>query len=130
MQVDCWMNAKEEGDSRADSVKLFGAVAILLLSIVAFYQFPDAHQFLRVSGIFMSAIIAGLIALRTERGKAIWAFAQESRVEVRKVVWPTRAETIQTTMIVIVMVIIVAIMLSIIDGILHWAIGLLTGQGG
>jgi len=124
------MSAKEEGGSRADSIKLMGAVAILLSSIIIFYRFPDAHQVLRVGGILVGAIVAALIALKTERGRNVWGFAQESRVEVRKVVWPTRAETVQTTMIVIVMVIIVGIMLSIIDGTLHWTVGLLTGQGG
>ena len=130
MQVECWMNAKDEDDSWADKLKLAAAVSIIISAIIAFYKFPDAHQLVRVGGVLMSAVMAGLVVLRTERGKSVWQFAQESRVEVRKVVWPTRTETIHTTMIVIVMVIIVAIMLSIIDGILHWAVGLLTGQGG
>lgn len=58
------------------------------------------------------------------------AFAREARVELRKVIWPTRQETLQTTLVVLVMVVVVAIFLWLLDMLLLWAVNGLTGLGG
>jgi preprotein translocase subunit SecE len=60
-------------------------------------------------------------------GKAAWEFRREAIIEVRKVVWPTRKETVQTTMVVLVVVIIMAILLWALDSMLAWAVRYLTG---
>jgi preprotein translocase subunit SecE len=62
-------------------------------------------------------------------GQSVLGFAREARIEVRKVVWPTRQETVQTTLMVIVAVILVGIMLYFIDMILLEAVQYLTGRG-
>jgi preprotein translocase subunit SecE len=67
------------------------------------------------------------IALKTERGAEILEFLRGSRSELRKVVWPTRAETTQTTLIVIAMVVIMGILLWLLDVLLLWLVRLITG---
>ncbi len=73
---------------------------------------------------------AAAIAFQTERGRLLWQFVADSRMEVRKVVWPSRQETLQTTLVVVVMVLIVGIVLWLFDMILMSILRFLTGQGG
>ena len=69
------------------------------------------------------------VTMTSIQGQRLWAFIQGSRVEIRKVVWPTRAETLQTTLAVLLMVLLVGIFLWLLDMFLLWAIQILTGQG-
>ena len=80
-------------------------------------------------GILAAIVIAVLITLKTEKGSQLWSFVQDAQIEVRKVVWPTREETLQTTMIVILMVVVIAIFLWLLDMFLGWSIGQLLGRG-
>ena len=125
------MNAKVETESsRFDSLKLGIAVALLAAGIVAFYYFDSHLLVLRVLGLLTVASISVLIASQSSTGKTIIGFIKGAQTEVRKVVWPTRAETVQTTLAVILMVFLVGIFLWLLDMVLLWAIQLLTGQGG
>jgi len=92
----------------------------------AFYYFADQSLLLRVIGLLVALIVSALIAYRTALGKAAWAFIRESRTEIRKVVWPTRKETAQTTMFVIAAVIIMGIFFFMLDMLLGWAVRVLT----
>jgi preprotein translocase subunit SecE len=83
-----------------------------------------------VLGLVAIVIVAAGIAFTTSTGQAILSFGRESRAEVRKVVWPTRQETVQTTLMVVVAVIILGIFLWLIDMMLLNAVQMLTGQGG
>jgi len=124
------MNAKVETESsRFDSLKLAIAVALLAAGIVAFYYFEGHLLVLRVLGLLAVAGISVLIASRSSTGKTVIGFIKGAQTEVRKVVWPTRAETVQTTLAVILMVFLVGIFLWLLDMVLLWAIQLLTGQG-
>jgi len=114
----------------ADKVKLTMAVLVLLAGFVGFYMFEDYALWMRVLGVLVMAGIGLVIAAQAEPGRVALTFVKEARAEVRKVVWPTRKETLQTTGVVIVMVIIVGIMLWLLDMFLLWAVRLLTGQGG
>jgi len=113
-----------------DTLKLAIAVFIVLSAIAGFYVFADQSLLLRVVGLLVAVVIAIAIALQTEKGRGIWIFFQEAQVEVRKVVWPTREETFQTTLIVILVVIVVALILWGLDAFLGWSIRNLMGQGG
>ena len=73
---------------------------------------------------------AGAIAFTTDKGRAAWEFMRDSRTELRKVVWPTRKETTQTTLVVIGVVTLVAIFLWMVDGVLSWIVRLVLGHGG
>jgi preprotein translocase subunit SecE len=85
---------------------------------------------LRVIGWIVLVIILLGIARFTSQGLRAWNFTKESRGELRKVVWPSRQETMQTTMLVLALVIALALIIWGLDSILLWLIGLLTGQRG
>ncbi len=128
------MNSKVEtaatGSNRLDTVKIVAALLLVIAATTAFYVFPEQSAVLRVIGILIAVAAAAAIMLQTEKGRQIWAFLQGSQIEVRKVVWPTREETVQTTLIVIGMVIIIALILWGLDAFLGWAIGSILGTRG
>lgn len=113
--------------SKLDSIKLLLAIAILIAGIVGFYYFESQSQLYRVLGVVVAAGVAVAVAATTRLGQGLIGFARESRMEVRKVVWPARQETVQTTFMVIVAVILIGIFLWLVDMLLGWAIQMLTG---
>ena len=124
------MNAKVETESgRLDSLKLGVAVLILGAAIYAFYHFEEQLLVLRVLGLLAVAGISIFIAAQSALGKSILGFITGAQREVRRVVWPTRAETLQTTFAVVLMVLLVGIFLWLLDMLLLWGIQILTGQG-
>jgi preprotein translocase subunit SecE len=124
------MNAKVEAESsRLDSLKLGAAVLMVAGGIYAFYHFEDQHLVLRVLGLLAVAAIAIFLAAQTDLGRNVLGFIGGAQSEVRRVVWPTRTETVQTTLAVVLMVFLVGIFLWLLDMLLLWAIQLLTGQG-
>lgn len=114
----------------ADNVKWTVVVALLGGAIVLFYYFSDQSLLLRVIGLVAAAGIAVAVAMQTAKGRLAWNMMGEARMEVRKVVWPTRKETMQTTGIVLVMVTIVALLLWALDGLLGYLMRQLLGYGG
>ena len=120
----------ETGTEKLDIFKLSLALLIILADLVCFYLFDEYSLLLRVIALLLGAGISIAIALQTAKGKEIWGYFHDAQIEVRKVVWPTRQETIQTTLIVVVMVILVAIILWLLDMFLGWSIGSLMGHGG
>ena len=125
------MSAKAEVEnSGMDIAKLALSALLLILGIYAFYYFEAESTLLRVIGLLVVVGLAAAITYTTAMGQRLWGFVSDSRMEVRKVVWPTRQETIQTTLIVFVMVLIVGIMLWLFDILLMNIVRALTGQGG
>ena len=124
------MNAKVETEGgRLDGLKLGIAVLILGGAIYAFYYFEEQLLVLRVLGLLAMAGISIFIAAQSAMGKSILGFVTGAQREVRRVVWPSRAETMQTTLAVVLMVLLVGIFLWLLDMLLLWGIQLLTGQG-
>ena len=113
-----------------DKIKLLVAVLLTLASIAGFYYYADQALLYRVLGLLAVIIVAVIIALTTQLGAETVSFGRASVVEMRKSVWPTRRETVQTTLLVLVMVILVGLMLWLFDMVLLWAVKMLTGQGG
>lgn len=117
----------ETPSSGMESVKWLVATALLAGAVVGNHMFADQSVLLRAIGVVV-AIAAGLaIASQTFKGRTFLAFAKEARIEVRKVIWPTRQETTHTTLIVMVATVIMALILWGLDGILFRAVGFLTG---
>ena len=114
------MTGKAEATTASgmDVFKLVFAAAIVLAGLVGFYIYADQPLLYRVLGIVAAVILASIIAFTTERGRNFASFMQDARTEVRKMVWPTRAETLQTTIVVFVVVILLAFFLWIVDRIL------------
>ncbi len=116
--------------STSDWIKWLIAVFLLGAGIVANYYYSNQPWPLRLLGwLFLLGIVA-VIVLQTYQGKQALNFARESRMELRKVVWPTYQETVQTTLFVAAMVLVLGLILWGIDGVLMWLIGWLTGQRG
>ena len=113
----------------ADKIKLIVALAIIAASLFVYYSQQEISVLYRVLGVVAALIIAFLIFAKTEKGASTIAFIRASVVEMKKVVWPTKKETTQTTLTVGVMVVIVGIILWTFDQIIGWGVRLLTGQG-
>jgi preprotein translocase subunit SecE len=120
---------EEVVSNKLDSFKLLLAIAILISGIVGFYYYEAESQLYRVLGVVFASIVAIAISSTTTLGQNLIGFGREARMEVRKVVWPTRQETLQTTFMVIVAVIVIGIFLWLIDMVLAEAIQLLTSSG-
>jgi len=122
------MNAKAESkDSRLDALK-WSAVAILVAVAVVGNQYFSAEPILyRVLGIVLIAAGAAFVALQTAKGSAFFTLVKEARAEMRKVVWPTRQETTQTTLIVVAVVLVMALLLWGLDSLLGWLVSLIVG---
>ncbi|MCU7810670.1 MAG: preprotein translocase subunit SecE [Candidatus Thiodiazotropha sp. (ex Notomyrtea botanica)] len=112
-----------------DTVKLILAVAIVVGAILGFYFLDAYSQLLRVLGLLALVGLAAFIVYQTAVGRTVWDFASAAKVEVRKVVWPGRQETVQTTLIVFVMVLIMGIVLWLFDMMLGAILKALTGTG-
>jgi len=127
------MNAQAEETSKAFDVVKYGLSLVLVVAGVAgFYYLSDVPGFtLLYRVLVLVAIILAAIAVMftTDAGHMIWEFALEAKQEVRKVVWPTREETMRTTLLVFGMVFIVGLLLWLLDWGLFEAIKSLTGQG-
>jgi len=118
------MNTKVEqpkGTNAADVAKLVLALLVLVAGIVAYSWFGrdgSISSSVRLLGVLAALVIALAIAAFTALGRRVRNFIAESQFEMRKVVWPTRDETIKTTGIIIVVVIILSLLLGLIDLIL------------
>ncbi len=123
------MSAKAEKQSSGfDWLKWLIVIAIVIGVIWANEKYADIPSAYRILAVLAAGLVAGLFALTTTKGRAFKKFAHESRIEARKVVWPNRRETVQTTMIVIVFTIIVALILWGIDvfvmKVIDWLMGI------
>jgi preprotein translocase subunit SecE len=131
------MNTNVETESPVlDIIKKIFSALIVIAAVSAFYYFSVDHDSIkeirllfRVLGLV--AVIIAVIALMstTNTGKFVLSFIIESKQEVRKVIWPTRDETMRTTLLVFAMVFIVGLILWFLDMFLFWGVRLLTGQG-
>jgi len=120
------MNAEASG-SRLDGLKWVGVALLVALGVASNIYFANESLLYRVIGLLGLALVAGFIALQTAHGKALWSMVRESRTEIRKVVWPTRQEAVQTTMIVVAFVVVVALLLWGLDSLLGWLVSLIIG---
>ncbi|WP_064601595.1 preprotein translocase subunit SecE [Photobacterium sp. J15] len=121
-------NAENQSSSSSmDGLKWVAVFALLAAAVVGNYLYSDVSVVLRAAAIVVLVAAAGGIAAFTAKGKTAISFARESRMEVRKVVWPTRQEATQTTFIVLAVTVIMALALWGIDGIMVRLVRLVTG---
>lgn len=125
------MNAKTEASVETlDKMKLFLAVAVVVGGVVGFYFLEDQPTVVRALIVLASLALAAFIGYQATQGKTFWRFVQSSRVEMRKVVWPTRQETLTTTGAVMLFAAILAVFFWLLDMFLLWVTRLATGVGG
>ncbi|MEH8022462.1 MULTISPECIES: preprotein translocase subunit SecE [Rheinheimera] len=123
------MNAASETQkSGFDVIKWLLVFVILSVAVVGNYMYPMS-ALERAIAIVVLVVIAGAVAAQTHKGKTFINFAKESRTEIRKVVWPTRQETMHTTLVVLVATLIMGVILWGLDAILLRVVSFLTGLG-
>ena len=115
--------------SGLDTAKLAAAIVLMVGGIFAYYWFENQSAWLRAAYVIIGAAVALLLAWQTRIGHATLSFILSSRNEVRKMVWPTRQETMQTTLFVLGTVVFVGIIMWGLDALLYLALGSITGQG-
>jgi preprotein translocase subunit SecE len=124
------LRSDNQGAPRLDHLKWVLSVLLLVAGVVGNYYYSAVPMPIRVAAWLVILAIAGFVASRTQVGKTVVEFFYDSRLEMRKVIWPTREETMQSTMVVAVMVVILSLILWGMDSVLVWLIGWLTGQRG
>jgi preprotein translocase subunit SecE len=112
-----------------DNIKLLAAALLVAAGIAGFYLLSEMPTVVRVISVLAGLATAAGVAWFTTPGRQFFAFSQESVTEARKVVWPTRKETMQMTGVVAVFVIIMALFLWLVDGSLLWLVKLIMGRG-
>lgn len=117
-------------EPRFNALKWTIIFLLIVGGIVANTYFANVAWAVRAAVGLVVIAMTLLIALRTSAGHQFWIFAKGARIELRKVVWPTRQETIQTTLVVVAMVVVAALILWGIDTLFFWLVGWLTGQRG
>ena len=112
----------------ADKIKIAVAVLLAVAGLAGFYYLSQSPMILRVLSVLAGLVLGGLVFWMTAPGKEFHAYAQESVAETKKVVWPTRKETIQTTGVVFAFVVVMALFLWAVDSGLLWVVKKLLGQ--
>jgi preprotein translocase subunit SecE len=122
--------AEKSGVALIDAFKIVLAAAALVGGVIAYYWYESEPQVLRVLMV-LGGLIAGLVILYwSAPGRELWDYVQSSRVELRKMVWPTRQETWRTTLVVFVFVLALGVFFWLVDMALAWGAKHVTGQGG
>ena len=114
-------------NSPLDVVKWLLAAAFLAAAVAGNYLYPDVALLYRVLAIVALMLIGAGIAWTTTQGQAFQVLLKEANVERRKVVWPTRQETTQTTVMILVVVVVMSLLLWGLDSLLGWAVSSLIG---
>ncbi len=120
----------EERGSPLDIIRWLVAIALVGSAIVAFYVYSDESTLMRVGGLLASVVLAAGIAWGTTQGQILWGMTNNAYAELRRVIWPTRTETTQTSLVVLALVIAFAIFLWLVDMVLAGAVQRFTGLGG
>lgn len=124
------MSEKIENTSNPlDMVKWVLVAGLLGGLVFAYTTYEDISVLYRALGAVAVVVIAGAIASTTFKGKSFLIFAKEAKIEVRKVVWPTRQEVVRMTLVILAAVAVVGVLLYFIDMIIVWVVGLVTGIG-
>jgi preprotein translocase subunit SecE len=122
------MSQAEVSNSIGEKLRWWLAIAAVIGGVAGNLYFEDElATILRVLILFGGILLGALIAATTVKGRSFFKFVKSSNIERQKIVWPTRNETLQTTMIVIVVVIIIGIFLSIVDFFFSWLVGYFFG---
>ncbi len=112
-----------------DTVLLVLASLVVVASLAAYYYFDEAPVVIRALAILVSIGVGVALLYRTHLGQFLWQFIQGSRGEIRKVVWPTRQETTQTTLAVFFFILVMGVFFWSLDFVLLLVTRSITGQG-
>ena len=112
-----------------DKIKLIVALLAVVAGIAGFYYMHDSAAVLKLASVLVGLLVATGVAYTSAPGKRFFAFGQESVAEAKRVVWPTRKETIQTTAVVIAFAVTMALFLWAVDVGLMFVVNKMMGRG-
>jgi preprotein translocase subunit SecE len=116
-------------NTMSDKIKLIVAFLLVASGVTGYYLLAEHAAALRVISVLVGVLAGAVVASFSAVGGKFVAFSRESWAETKRVVWPTRKETIQTTGVVFLLVVVLAIFLWIVDASLMSLVKLLMGQG-
>jgi preprotein translocase subunit SecE len=122
--------SKVQDAGTADKVKITVAIVIAIAGVVGYYVLADQAAWVRWLTVIAGLVVAAVVVAFSRYGSEFRRFLELARIELRKVVWPTRQETLQTTLVVFGFVIVAGIFFWLLDLALAWATKALTGTGG
>ena len=114
--------------SSADIAKLVVAILFVIAGIAGYYLLDNL--WLRWGSVLAGLVLGAVVVGFSGYGRRLWAFSEAARVEVRKVVWPTRDETTKTTIAVVIFVTVAGVFFWVLDLVLAWATRFWTTPGG
>ncbi|MCC7487988.1 MAG: preprotein translocase subunit SecE [Burkholderiales bacterium] len=117
----------EQAGGMADRFKIAAAVALALAGLAGFYFLGERAMIIRVFAVLAGFAAAAAVFATSQPGREFYGYSQESIAETKKVVWPTRKETLQTTGIVFAFVVVMALFLWVVDVSLLWIVKKLLG---
>lgn len=117
----------EQQSSSFDFIKWVIVVALIVVGVYGNHHFADQSLLYRVVGLLILAGVASVVAFNTAPGRAFLVLLKESRVEIRKVVWPTKQETMYTTGIVFLVVLFAGLLMFGLDFVLNWIVSSVLG---
>lgn len=120
-------SSAETQESRGDVFKWAVVVVLVAVAVVGNNYFSTESLLYRLIAVLVLAGIAGFVALNTAKGRSFVKLAKEAKTEIRRVVWPTRQETVQTTLIVLAVVIFMSLVLWGVDSLLGWIVSAVIG---
>lgn len=113
--------------SKLDGLKWLVVVLLVAVGVVGNSLYSEESLLYRVLALLALAVVAGFVALQTAKGKAFFTLFKEAKNEIRRVVWPTRQETLQTTGMVVVVVLLIGLFLWGLDSLLAWIVSSVIG---
>ncbi|MCZ6855091.1 MAG: preprotein translocase subunit SecE [Gammaproteobacteria bacterium] len=120
-------SVETSGESAIDWLKWIVVFALVGTGVFGNWYYQDWAVLYRVVSLLGLAIVALLVVVQTQKGRAAWELMKDARSEIRRVVWPTRQETLQTTMIVLVLILVFSLILWLLDSGLSWLVSTVIG---
>jgi len=117
----------ESGQSVVDWFKWIFVTLIVAGGVFGNWYYQDQSLLYRVIALLALVAVAALVSFQTNQGKALWTLIKESRIEIRRVVWPNRQETTQTTFIVVMLVLVFSMVLWGLDSLLSLIVSKVIG---
>jgi preprotein translocase subunit SecE len=114
----------------ADKAKLAVAILIVIAGVAGYYVLANQATWIRWLPVVGSLVLGGVVVALSRYGAEFRRFLELARIELRKVVWPARQETLQTTLVVFIFVAVAGVFFWLLDLALAWATKALTGTGG
>jgi len=112
-----------------DVARLVIAVVLVIAGVAAFYEFDTASSWLRWTAVVGGLVLGIGVVATSAYGRAVIQFVLDSRVELRKIVWPSQRESMTTTAVVFVFVIVASLFFLLSDQLMGWVVSLALGVG-